>query len=390
MRAGTHTGTGGAAAVCCIVGARPNFMKMAPVLEALRARPSLAPFLVHTGQHYDDAMSRVFFEELGLPRPDHDLGVGSGSHAVQTAGVMVALDRLLDERPADLVVVVGDVNSTLAGALVASKRGIPVAHVEAGLRSRDRGMPEELNRIVTDALADLLFATCSDAVENLLLEGVPRERIHLTGNPMIDTLRRHVAAARRREVAGRFGLPARGFALVTLHRPSNVDDPERLGAIVDRMEEIGASLPVLFPVHPRTRDRLARLGRVDRGGVRYIEPLGYPDFLGLLDACRFVLTDSGGIQEESTALGVPCLTLRANTERPVTVTEGTNRLVGEYLDALPGYVGEILRGPARGRTGPALWDGRAGERIAAVLDAYLEDPLPRGLTAPEMVDKLND
>lgn len=381
---------GATAAICCIVGARPNFMKMAPVLEALGAHPRLAPFLVHTGQHYDDAMSRIFFEELGLPRPEYHLGVGSGSHARQTASVMVALDDLLDARPADLVMVVGDVNSTLAGALVASKRGIPVAHVEAGLRSRDRTMPEELNRIATDALSDLLFATSADAVENLLAEGIPAGKIRLVGNPMIDTLRRHVGPARDRNAAARFNLPRHGFALVTLHRPSNVDDPERLGAIVAHLEAIARRMPVLFPVHPRTRERLERLGLDECPAVRLVAPLGYLDFIGLLDACRFVLTDSGGIQEESTALGVPCLTLRANTERPVTLAEGSNRLVGEYLDALPVYVEEVLRGPARGGTGPRLWDGRAGERIADALERYLAAAVPDGLTASEMVDKLVD
>lgn len=383
-------GEGAAAAICCVVGARPNFMKMAPVLEALRSLPDVAPYLVHTGQHYDDAMSRVFFEELGLPTPDHDLGVGSGSHALQTANVMIALDRLFDARRPDLVVVAGDVNSTLAGALVASKRGIPVAHVEAGLRSRDRSMPEELNRIVTDALSDLLFATSGDALDHLVAEGIPVGKIHLVGNPMIDTLRRHVAAARDRDAVARFDLPPRGFALVTLHRPSNVDDPPRLEAIVGHLESIALRMPVIFPVHPRTRARLERLGIALRRPLRLVAPLGYLDFLALLDSCRFVLTDSGGIQEESTALGVPCLTLRANTERPVTVTEGTNRLVGESLDALPVFVEEIVRGPVRGRTGPALWDGRAGERIAGILARYLSGSLPGDLTALETVDKIND
>lgn len=359
-------------------------MKMAPILEALRREPGVHPFLVHTGQHYDAAMSRIFFEELGLPRPDHDLEVGSDTHARQTARVMMALDDLLAARPADLVLVVGDVNSTLAAALVAAKRGIAVAHVEAGLRSRDRTMPEELNRIVVDALSEVLFATSADAVTNLREEGIRESAIHLVGNPMIDTLRRHLPAARERRASSRFGLESGRFALVTLHRPGNVDDPVRLRRILDTLGEVARDLPVLFPVHPRSRERIARLGRPGPPGVHFVEPQGYLDFLSLLDSCRFVLTDSGGIQEESTALGVPCLTLRANTERPVTVSEGSNRLLGDDLAAVDRAVAETLRGPLRGPTGPALWDGHAGERIAAILAT------PARLTALENVDNLID
>ena len=381
----------GETVVCCVVGARPNFMKMAPVIEALARRPAMRPYLVHTGQHYDSALSRVFFEELGLPRPDHDLGVGSGSHARQTAAVMAALDDLWDTQRADIVVVAGDVNSTMAAALVAAKRNIPVAHVEAGLRSRDRTMPEELNRIVTDALSDLLFATSADAVENLQSEGISGSKVHLVGNPMIDTLRRHVAAARTRDTIERVGAVREGYVLMTLHRPSNVDDQGRLRRIMRRVEAIAGRLPVIFPVHPRTRARLEAMGEGEALGVRLEPPLGYLDFLSLLDGCRLVITDSGGVQEESTALGVPCLTLRANTERPVTIHEGTNRLAGDDPDALELLVDEVLAGPNRGPTGPRLWDGRAGERIASVLESWAAARAGAArLTAPEPVDILKD
>jgi UDP-N-acetylglucosamine 2-epimerase (non-hydrolysing) len=358
--------------ITCVVGARPNFMKVAPILEALREYSSIRPFLVHTGQHYDEEMSRVFFVELGLPAPDRDLEVGSDTHARQTARIMTAFDALLDERSSSLVVVVGDVNSTLACSLVASKRGVPVAHVEAGLRSRDRSMPEEINRLVTDAVSDLLFATSPDAVENLAAEGVEREKIHLVGNPMIDTLRRHVDAARARGAERRFGLTRRGYVLVTLHRPSNVDDIESLRAIFDALESLAARLPVLFPVHPRTRARLDRIGFVASPRLTLTDPLGYLDFLGLMEAARLVLTDSGGIQEETTTLGVPCLTLRENTERPITVTQGTNRLLGSDPRAIVPAADAVLAAapPPPGR-GPALWDGHAGARIAAVIAAFL-------------------
>ncbi len=358
--------------VTCVVGARPNFMKMAPILEALRAHPSVRPFLVHTGQHYDEEMSRIFFVELGLPAPDRDLEVGSDTHARQTARIMTAFDALLDERPSRLVVVVGDVNSTLACSLVASKREVPVAHVEAGLRSRDRTMPEEINRLVTDAVSDLLFATSPDAVDNLVAEGVAREKIHLVGNPMIDTLRRHVEAARARDTARRFGLTPRGYALVTLHRPSNVDEPGSLNAILEALNALAVRLPVLFPVHPRTHARMEGIGFAPAPLLTLTEPLGYLDFLGLLDAARLVITDSGGIQEETTALGVPCLTLRANTERPITITEGTNRLLGTEASAILPAARELLDGEPPEPRCPALWDGLAGERIARTLAIFLE------------------
>jgi len=351
----------------CVVGARPNFMKMAPILDALRAYPAVRPFLVHTGQHYDQAMSRVFFTELGLPVPDRNLEVGSDTHARQTARIMESFDALLDERSAWMVVVVGDVNSTVACSLVAVKRGVRVAHVEAGLRSRDRSMPEEINRLVTDAISDLLFATSPDAVDNLVAEGVARSKIHLVGNPMIDTLKRHLDAARGRKTLDRFGLPARGYAVVTLHRPSNVDDGAGLGSILEALRGVADRLPVLFPVHPRTRERMTRLGFRAPASLQVCDPLGYLDFLGLLDSARFVLTDSGGIQEETTALDVPCLTLRANTERPITIDEGTNRLLGDDPAAILPAVDAIMGGQAPPARSPKLWDGRAGERIASIL-----------------------
>lgn len=357
--------------IACIVGARPNFMKMAAVLEGLRRYPELRPVLIHTGQHYDAAMSKVFFDELGLPRPDHDLGVGSDSHARQTAAVMIALDALLDERPAALVIVVGDVNSTLAGALVAAKRRIPVAHVEAGLRSRDREMPEELNRIVTDALSDILFATSRDAVENLTAEGIPPSKIKFVGNPMIDTLRRHLEMARARAPLAAYGLDPGRYALVTLHRPRNVDDPDRLRRILGALEALAEDLPVIFPVHPRTLERIERLGDPVPRGVRFLEPLGYLDFIGLLDRARMVLTDSGGIQEEATVLGTACLTLRANTERPVTILAGTNRLVGSEPGAILDAARRELREPMAPRGTPELWDGEAGARIAGEIAEFL-------------------
>jgi UDP-N-acetylglucosamine 2-epimerase (non-hydrolysing) len=357
--------------IVCVVGARPNFMKMAPVLQGLRAHPDLRAYLVHTGQHYDEEMSRVFFGELNLPKPDRDLEVGSDSHARQTARIMTRFDEVLEERKPALVLVVGDVNSTLACSLVAVKRGIPVAHVEAGLRSRDRSMPEEINRLVTDAVTDLFFATSPDAVDNLVAEGIPRSKVHLVGNPMIDTLRLHLPAARARGAAAKFGLAEGNFALVTLHRPSNVDQPDLLQRIVHALEELARRIPVLFPVHPRTRARIAELGERPGAALKLCDPLGYVEFLSLQASARLVLTDSGGVQEETTALGVPCLTLRANTERPITISEGTNRLLGTDPASIVPAAFEILDGGPIPPRSPALWDGHAGERIAAVIDAYL-------------------
>lgn len=354
-----------------VAGARPNFMKVAPLLRALRRRPErFETLLVHTGQHYDETMSDVFFQELGIPRPDRHLGVGSGSHAAQTARIMEAFEPVLTETKPDRVIVVGDVNSTAACALVATKMSppVPVAHVEAGLRSFDRAMPEEINRLVTDALSDLLFTTSPDADRNLVAEGVPRRRIHRVGNLMIDTLREFARRADASDVLRRLGLDP-PYALLTLHRPSNVDDETTLRRILEALEEIGRTLPVLFPAHPRTTERLRRLGAGNGAarGLRLVEPLGYLDFLHLQKHASLVLTDSGGVQEETTILGVPCLTLRENTERPITLTRGTNRLVGTDTRRIVKEARRALLTKNRRPSSIPLWDGRAAERIARVL-----------------------
>lgn len=345
-----------------VVGARPNFMKAAPVHRALAARGA-AQVLVHTGQHYDRAMSSVFFDQLGLPAPDRNLEVGSGTHSVQTAQVMTRLEPVLAEERPDWVLAYGDVNSTAAAALVAAKMGLRLAHVEAGLRSRDRTMPEEHNRIVTDHLADLLLTPSADADENLAREGIPRERVRRVGNVMIDTLTRLLPEAERLSPLG-LGAGSAPFALVTLHRPSNVDDPAKLAEIVSVLDDIARDLAVVFPVHPRTRAALD--GRAP-ARVRLAEPQGYLEFLALQSRAAVVITDSGGVQEETTYLRVPCLTMRPNTERPVTVSVGTNELIGGDLGLLKRRVGEILRGGAKTGAVPELWDGAAGLRIADVL-----------------------
>lgn len=357
--------------VTCVVGARPNFVKAAAIVEAVRAVPEMRLRLVHTGQHYDERMSALFFRELRLPEPDAYLGVGSASHAVQTARVLEAFDAELDQHPADCVIVVGDVNSTLACALVASKRGVRVAHVEAGLRSRDRSMPEEINRILTDQISEALFTTERSASANLLQEGIAAERIHFVGNVMIDTLLRQREDARRSDVLQRLGIAPRSYAVCTLHRPGNTDTFESASNSISAVEMLCARLPVVFPMHPRTRGSLAGLGLLERllrlPALRPIEPLGYLDFLALMDQARFVFTDSGGIQEETTVLGVPCLTFRDSTERPITISEGTNHLVG--LDpARTGAAADAILAQATGKGRiPELWDGGAGERIVAVL-----------------------
>ena len=353
--------------VLLVAGARPNFMKVAPVLRALEAYPRFETKLVHAGQHYDDAMSGVFFDELDLPRPDLYLGAGSGTQAAQTAKIMVAFEEVVERERPNLVVVVGDVNSTLACSLVAAKATVPLAHVEAGLRSFDRSMPEEINRIVTDSLSQALFTASRDADENLLCEGHSHKNVHLVGNTMIDTLRTHEPAARERAIRVELGLAPGGYILVTLHRPANVDDPEKLRDILAALAQ--APLPVVFPVHPRTRNaaRSAGLGDLlERAGAT--RPLGYFDFLNLQMGAAVVLTDSGGVQEETTALGVVCLTLRDNTERPVTIDMGTNRLIGSKPARILPELERALEDPPLPRKGPLMWDGCAGERIAAVLD----------------------
>jgi UDP-N-acetylglucosamine 2-epimerase (non-hydrolysing) len=366
-----------------VVGARPNFMKMAPLIAAYRAHPSLEPLLVHTGQHYDEAMSRLFFEQLGLPEPDINLGVGSGSHAAQTAAIMTAFEPVLLEQRPDLVLVVGDVNSTIACGLVAVKLGFRLAHVEAGLRSRDRSMPEEINRVLTDAISDYLFCTEHVALENLLAEGIPRERIFLVGNVMIDTLLRSREAAERSTILERLELQPGTYAVLTLHRPANVDDPAVFGSILDALEVIQREMPIVFPVHPRTRKTLSGspLARrvEDLPGLRLLEPLGQLDFLKLMARSRLVLTDSGGIQEETTILRVPCLTLRENTERPITAELGSNRVVGRSTARILAGYRAVLEGSEPSGGIPPLWDGRAAERIVEILVREMGrrgEPLP--------------
>ncbi|HEX9050669.1 MAG TPA: UDP-N-acetylglucosamine 2-epimerase (non-hydrolyzing) [Anaeromyxobacter sp.] len=354
-----------------VVGARPNFPKVAPLVAAL-ARCGISQRLVHTGQHFDERMSGIFFEELGLPRPDVWLGAGPGTHAEQTARVMVAFERVLAEARPDLVVVPGDVNSTVAAALVAAKAGIPLAHLEAGLRSFDRSMPEELNRVVTDHLADLLLTPSPDADENLRREGIAGPQVVRVGNLMIDTLRAQLPRARALRAASAAGLAAGRYAVATLHRPSNVDDPARLGRLLAALARIAEAVPVVFPVHPRTRPRLADPAAARAASaLRVVEPLGYLELLSLTSEAGLVLTDSGGLQEEATALGVPCLTLRDRTERPITVSEGTNEIVGTDPERIVRAASRALSDPRPPRC-PGLWDGHAGDRAAEAIASFLE------------------
>ena len=357
------------AVVHLIAGARPNFMKIAPAYHELKKQDWCQPVIVHTGQHYDVEMSDNFFRDLELPRPDVNLDVGSGSHAEQTAGVMVAYERLCRHQRPDWTVVVGDVNSTIACALAATKLGIPVAHLEAGLRSRDRTMPEEINRILTDAIADLLWTPSPDADENLRGEGVPPERIERVGNIMIDSyelLRERIEQERMRE---KFGLQAQEYGVVTLHRPSNVDRRETLAPIIEALAEISKRLPLVFPLHPRTRARLEALGLAETisslARIHLIRPISYVPFMSLVREARLVITDSGGVQEETTYLGIPCLTLRENTERPITIEQGTNRLT--RADTLVDAVNSILENGWAAGVRPALWDGHTAERVAESL-----------------------
>ena len=368
--------------ILCVVGARPNFMKMAPIMAALAdLRPLPALSLVHTGQHYDAVMNHQYFEALGIPQPDINLEVGSGSHAIQTAEVMRRFEPVLDAKPPSAVLVVGDVNSTLACALVAAKKGIPVIHVEAGLRSFDRAMPEEINRILTDQISDLLFITESSGRANLLREGIAESRIHFVGNVMIDTLRRNLERAvplsRILKDAGRedFLGGNAGYAVLTLHRPSNVDDPAILRSLLETVLKISRKLPVIFPMHPRTRAMIEKFGlerMLEVPELLQLPPMGYLEMLGLMKDARVMLTDSGGIQEETTALGVPCITLRKNTERPITVEEGTNTIAGQNPERIMAAFEDILHSGGKAGRVPEFWDGQASTRIATAIHGWLE------------------
>jgi len=366
--------------IICVVGARPNFTKIAPIIAAINSHSrNITPFLLHTGQHYDEAMKASFFDQLGIPEPDVDLEVGSGSHAVQTADVMKRFEPILDERNPAAILVVGDVNSTIACALVAVKKDVRVIHVEAGLRSYDRKMPEEVNRVLTDQISDLLFTTEKSAQDNLSKEGVSLDRVRFVGNVMIDTLLKNVKNAvpledtlRGVENIDRF--LSGDFGLITMHRPSNVDNESILALLVDTLVELSGQLPMLFPVHPRTLGQLEKFGlknKLNDSGITLLPPLGYLNLLGLMAKSKVVLTDSGGIQEETTALGVPCITLRENTERPITVGEGTNTIVGTDAEKIKSTFYDILKTGGKAGCVPELWDGKTSERIVEILDKWI-------------------
>ena len=368
------------APILCVVGARPNFMKIAPIMRAMRQGPTVIPAkLLHTGQHYDQQMNKQYFESLGIPDPDINLEVGSASHAVQTAEIMRRFEPVVDSENPGAVLVVGDVNSTLACALVAAKKGVPVIHVEAGLRSFDRAMPEEINRVLTDRLSDLLFTTEKSGRENLLREGVADSSIHFVGNVMIDTLQYSLNRSTPVEQTfARYGVSAdwarKPFAVLTLHRPANVDDLKTLQSLLSAVIDVARRLPVIFAVHPRTRARIAQSGldsMIRSAPIAELPPLDYLDMLGLMRASKVVLTDSGGLQEETTALGVPCVTLRPNTERPITAEEGTNTIVGQDHARILGVVDDILHTGGKAGRIPDLWDGKASQRIAAILKDWL-------------------
>jgi len=367
--------------LACIVGARPNFMKIAPILRAIKKYDSLQPTLIHTGQHYDANLSDVFFEELGISRPDIALDIGSGSHGQQTADILVAIEKVLVEAEGkgegfDRMIVVGDVNSTMAATIAAAKLLIPVAHVEAGLRSFDRTMPEEINRMLTDSICDMLLASEPDGVANLKHEGHDDSMIHLVGNVMIDTLLNQVQRAKQSAILNQLSLQPGHYGVVTLHRPANVDDKEILCGLLRVLIEISSDLPLVFPVHPRTKACLETFGLFEKlesaENISCLGPAGYNDFLCLTSQARVIVTDSGGLQEESTALGVPCLTMRPNTERPITVTEGTSTLVGNDAAKLKFHLTEVIEGTYKTGRCPALWDGKAAERIAEILAAEAE------------------
>ncbi|MBN2590384.1 MAG: UDP-N-acetylglucosamine 2-epimerase (non-hydrolyzing) [Sedimentisphaerales bacterium] len=354
-----------------IVGARPNFMKIAPIMRAFNSSGKIDPILVHTGQHYDEKMSDLFFRQLNIPEPDINLEIGSSSHAVQTANIMKAFEPILLEHKPDAVLVVGDVNSTIACGIVAVKLGIKLIHVEAGLRSFDRTMPEEINRILTDCISDMLFCTEQSGVDNLIKEGISKEKIFLVGNVMIDTLLSNKAKADESDILDKLDLNGKDFAALTLHRPSNVDDPVVFGGIADALEVIQKDMPVIFPIHPRTLRNLQSFNFESRfkqmPNLKLIEPLGYLDFLKITSSARIVLTDSGGIQEETTILKVPCLTLRENTERPVTVQSGSNKIVGTNPENIIQAYREVMNSNTRDTQIPPLWDGKAAERIAETI-----------------------
>jgi len=358
--------------IACIAGARPNFMKIAPILSAIKKYPKLDPILVHTGQHYDYEMSQVFFDELDIPKPDVYLGVGSGSHAVQTAKIMIAFEETVNQYRPDIVLVVGDVNSTLACAIVSAKLWIPVAHVEAGIRSFDRTMPEEINRILTDVISDFMFTPTEMANENLKKEGIPDEKIFLVGDVMIDTLLKYKEKAKSTQVLQRMGLSKGSYALMTLHRPSNVDIKENLIKILSAIEAVQHRIKIVLSLHPRTKARLKEFGLEDRvakmDNLIITDPLGYLEFMGLMIDAKFILTDSGGMQTESTVLNIPCLTLRENTERPETINYGTNTLVGNDTECIIQESLKILDGKGKSGTYPSIWDGHTSDRIAEILN----------------------
>ncbi len=362
--------------IAIVAGARPNFMKIAPILHAMKSRPELRETLIHTGQHYDKNLSDIFFEQLEIKRPDVSLGVGGGTHAQQTARILESIEPVLekggeDGGKFDRLIVVGDVNSTMAAAIAAAKLQIPVSHVEAGLRSFDRSMPEEINRLITDSISDQLLVSEPSGVENLRREGHPEDRIHLVGNLMIDTLKRLLPQARETSVLADAGLSPKGYGVVTLHRPSNVDDRDTLAAILRVLIDVSQQLPLAFPIHPRTSARIEQFGLMDlvKGakGIIQMPPLGYLEFLSLTSSAKVIVTDSGGLQEESTALGVPCLTMRENTERPSTVSEGSSTLVGNDVAKLEQQLAAVLSGQYDVGRCPELWDGKAAERIVALL-----------------------
>jgi UDP-N-acetylglucosamine 2-epimerase (non-hydrolysing) len=354
-----------------VVGARPNFMKIAPIIDEMKKYDDISPFLLHTGQHYDRVMSQLFFDHLGLPKPDIYLGVGSGGHGEQTGKIMIEFEKYMQELQPDMVLVVGDVNSTIACGLVATKLGIKLAHVEAGLRSFDRTMPEEINRVLTDQIADLLFITEESAFQNLQAEGIAREKIHFAGNVMIDSLRKHREKAGESKILEELDLQAGEFILVTLHRPANVDDRDILAKLLDVLCRLSEMAAVVFPVHPRTRNRILAFALEEKlqqfPALKLIDPIGYLDFLHAMASCRLVITDSGGIQEETTVLGIPCITARENTERPITVEAGTNVIVGRDPNRIFEEAQKVLSGKGKKGMLPALWDGKSAERIVKIL-----------------------